>query len=629
MKKLYFVILLSVSSLSAQTKQLDSLNALYEKEKKPSRRFDLLTQLNDKSAETDLTLAATYARKGVDLAKKTIDKEWLPKFHERLGRNYANMLELDSAWVNFERAMKGYVAVGDKKGQATTYFKMGWVLKKRGEFEHALQADLKALKLMESIDDKAGIAGATTRVAEDLARQERLEESLRYAKRNIDFCKKNDLPTELMFAYVAAGDASIHANKVNDSYFYFKSSLDLAKTLGVGKMTLADLTNNVGNALKRQRKYKEALATYEQARKYATESNYGVALGVVAANLGEVNMLIGNYKEALPYQLQTIKYQEENHDVSNLTENYGHISTTYEKLGDYPKALEYHKKSFAMRDSIAKADSDKAMSEMLTKYETEKKEATIKTQNRQIANQRLVQWLSAGFVVLLLAFLAFGLRSYRARTQANKLLATKNAENELLMKEIHHRVKNNLELVKSLIALQSAHLEDSETKTAMLESQNRVQSMGIIHQKLYQGENLGSIEMKDYFMNLGEGILDTFNADDKVRIECAMENLELDIDTAVPIGLIVNELLTNSLKYAFPQNAEGKITISLSRTNPKELTLKVSDDGIGKTANSAAKGTGFGTQLVHLLTIQLNGIMEEHLQNGTETVFRFKLKAAA
>ena len=85
----------------------------------------------------------------------------------------------------------------------------------------------------------------------------------------------------------------------------------------------------------------------------------------------------------------------------------------------------------------------------------------------------------------------------------------------------------------------------------MIASQNRVQSMGIIHQKLYQGENLGSIEMKDYFMNLGEGILDTFNAEDQVKIECAMDNLELDVDTAVPIGLMSMNLLTNALKYAF------------------------------------------------------------------------------
>ncbi|MDX1317953.1 MAG: sensor histidine kinase, partial [Xanthomarina gelatinilytica] len=190
-------------------------------------------------------------------------------------------------------------------------------------------------------------------------------------------------------------------------------------------------------------------------------------------------------------------------------------------------------------------------------------------------------------------------------------------------------VKNNLELVKSLISLQSAQLEDSATKDAMIASQNRVQSMGIIHQKLYQGENLGSIEMKDYFINLSEGILDTFNSEDQIKIECAMEQLELDVDTAVPIGLIVNELLTNALKYAFPENQKGNIQISLLKDKPDTLTLKVVDNGIGKTQGIAPKGTGFGSQLIKLLTKQLNGEMKEESHNGTSVLFHFKLKSAA
>src|SRR5690606_313289 len=190
------------------------------------------------------------------------------------------------------------------------------------------------------------------------------------------------------------------------------------------------------------------------------------------------------------------------------------------------------------------------------------------------------------------------------------------------------RVKNNLELVKSLLALQSAQLEESATKDAMIASQNRVQSMGIIHQKLYQGENLGSIDMKDYFVNFSEGILDTFNAEDKVTIECVMDALELDVDTAVPIGLIVNELLTNALKYAFPEYVKGNIRISLAQSSPDILTLKVADNGVRKPTGTSAKGTGFGSQLIQLLTQQLNGKMLETNDSGTSVEFQFKTKIA-
>ncbi len=160
----------------------------------------------------------------------------------------------------------------------------------------------------------------------------------------------------------------------------------------------------------------------------------------------------------------------------------------------------------------------------------------------------------------------------------------------------------------------------------MLEGQNRVQSIGIVHQKLYQGESLGAIEMKDYFINLGESILDAFGADKKVQIECAMEKLNIDIDTAVPLGLIVNELLTNTLKYAFPDGRNGKVQIKLERKNGF-LQLQVHDNGVGKSG--LTKGTGFGGQLITLLTKQLNGSVREEVHNGTSIFFEFKTEKAA
>lgn len=210
-------------------------------------------------------------------------------------------------------------------------------------------------------------------------------------------------------------------------------------------------------------------------------------------------------------------------------------------------------------------------------------------------------------------------------TQASLLV--RNAENELLLKEIHHRVKNNLEVVSSLLALQSNQVQDENTREAMLEGQNRVQSIGIVHQKLYQGTNLGAIEMKDYFINLSESILDSFGAEKRVTIECAMDRIDVDIDTAVPLGLIVNELLTNTLKYAFPQGHPGKVMIKLQKQTNGALHLEVSDNGIGKSG--ITHGTGFGGQLVSLLTQQLSGSMREEITNGTHIYFEFKpIKAA-
>jgi two-component sensor histidine kinase len=207
-----------------------------------------------------------------------------------------------------------------------------------------------------------------------------------------------------------------------------------------------------------------------------------------------------------------------------------------------------------------------------------------------------------------------------------KALGKKNQENELLLKEIHHRVKNNLEIVSSLLELQSSQIEDPSIQEAMLLSQNRVHSMGIIHQKLYQGEHLASIEMRDYFENLGQNIADSFNSNGRIKIECDMPKMLLDVDTAVPVGLIVNELITNSFKYAFEGNEKGLIKISLRDYEEDKLELVVSDDGNGIKENEPSKGTGFGGTLIHLLAKQLDGSIAYQLNNGTLITLIFQKK---
>ena len=626
MKKFYLLSILFVQFAYGQTTAYDSLEKRLAVEKNNDVKLELLSQLVNVSFNYSLDKALEYAEKGVSLADRTNSKIWQPYFYETRGRAHSNLMQFDSASIYLNKAMAAYKANNDKKGQANTYFRIGWIYKRKGDIEKGMNEDMQGLRLMESIGDGAGISKAYNRLSEDLARQGRLKEALQYAMQSIDLSIKNDARYELLFAYFMAANTYIAMNENVQSLTYYNKAVDLIPGAGLNNMELASLLNSRGNALKHLNRYVEALKDYEAALALAKKMNlpFGISSGI--ANLGEVNLLMGNYEKALGYQLETVRMQERDSDYSNLKENYMHVSSIYEQLGDYKNSLYYQKKALTLRDSLAPAESDAAMSELLTKYETEKKEATITSQMNELSQQRRVQWLGAGLVVLLAVFLFFGYRSYRNRTKTNKLLAAKNAENELLLKEIHHRVKNNLEVVSGLLALQSAQIDDPNTKEAMQESQNRVQSIGIVHQKLYQGTNLGSIEMKDYFLNLSECILDSFGAAKRVTIECSMEKIDIDIDTAVSLGLIVNELLTNTLKYAFPNGQDGKVLIKLQK-NKDGLHLEVSDNGVGKSG--LTQGTGFGGQLISLLTRQLGGSMREETTNGTSIFFDFKIDKAA
>ncbi|HBC03667.1 MAG TPA: histidine kinase, partial [Aequorivita sp.] len=417
---------------------------------------------------------------------------------------------------------------------------------------------------------------------------------------------------------------------LDESLANMNQAINLYKKIGETGPPILACYNGRGNIYKYMERYEEAIEDYNRCYEGAKAIGLERYMMPPTANIGHVYLLQGKYAEALPYNLRAIEIMKRIGNSKNLWENYMHVSNIYSELGDYKNALEYHElyeqgHSEYLNTIIARKDS-----ELQVKYETAQKDLAILDKEAKIAQQRKTQWLYigiAGLLAVILFGMYFTLKNIRKKRKAlvvlNSELDAKNRQNELLLKEIHHRVKNNLEMVKSLIALQSAKLEDGASKEAMLASQNRVQSMGIIHQKLYQGENLGSIEMKDYFINLGEGVLDTFNAEEKVKIECAMDDLNLDVDTAVPIGLIVNELLTNALKYAFPEGAKGQINISLIKEDD-DLLLKVTDNGIGKTEGSKPKGTGFGTQLIQLLTQQLNGTVSEDYNNGTAVFFNFK-----
>lgn len=615
-------------SLSAQHSAIDSLEVLLQKEQEVERRFELLRDLVEEASAMNYDEALPYARQGYLYAKEIEDAQWMPRFSEMKGRIHANLGQLDSAGMHFDEALEGYTTIDDQKGRATTLFKIAWLHQRRAEYDQGMAANLKALRIMEEIDDQPGIVNALGRVAGDLYNQEKPKESLEYALRAIEISRKGGYDEEMPYLLYYAGYAAIGLGDYEASLGYWDEALEWTKKLDVGNAQMSDMYNGRGNALKKLERYPEAIAAYELTLESAEKANYYGGIYTATANLGEVHMRQGNYEEALDYQLLTVERQEEGEMWMSLTENYGHLSTIYENLGDYQNALLFQKKAREMRDQTASEQSDAAMSELRTQYETEKKEATIALQETTIGQQRTVQWMGVGVLGLLALFAVSTYRNARTRKKANALLSAKNEENELLLKEIHHRVKNNLEVVSSLLALQSSQVDDEKVKDAMREGQNRVHSIGIVHQKLYQGTNLGAVEMKDYFLNLSGNILDTFGADDRVKIECAMNQLELDIDTAVPLGLIANEILTNSLKYAFPNGRTGKIEIKLEKTPDDVLRLAIIDDGVGK-GQTAVGGTGFGGQLVALLAQQLRGKLREETEQGTAVYFEFKPKVAA
>ena len=265
----------------------------------------------------------------------------------------------------------------------------------------------------------------------------------------------------------------------------------------------------------------------------------------------------------------------------------------------------------------------------------------------RVASPVYLRWWALLLYLGLAALAVSQLLRFRLRQQRTRLaleeaelirwqrdqIQEKNDQNELLLQEIHHRVKNNLQVVSSLLGLQSNALESEKAKAAISTSRSRIDSIGLLHKNLYRGDNLTSIRMPQYFAELTANLQDASVAGERTRIVQQVDDIELDVDTAVPLGLIANELITNALKYAFPEGRAGTITVRLRALTQESYRLTVMDDGIGYGGPSAredAVSGGFGTRLVQLLTRQLRGKLSRSAgPGGVKVSVAFRLAVHA
>ncbi|MDA0709365.1 MAG: PAS domain S-box protein [bacterium] len=211
------------------------------------------------------------------------------------------------------------------------------------------------------------------------------------------------------------------------------------------------------------------------------------------------------------------------------------------------------------------------------------------------------------------------------RQEAESVIRTSLREKEVLLKEIHHRVKNNLQIISSLLNLQSGYIDDPRTLEMFKESQSRIQSMALIHEKLYQSEDLARVDFAEYVESLVSYLMRSYSAG-RVSISVDVAPVFLSLDTSIPCGLIISELVTNSFKYAFPEGRAGEISVRLKQTEPEYYDLQVGDTGIGFPEELDFRDTAsLGLQLVTTLVNQLDGEIELDRSAGTVFHIRFRV----
>jgi len=471
--------------------------------------------------------------------------------------------------------------------------------------------------------------------------------------------------------------ATIH--EMNDNYDtaidFFRKSIEIHRKDNNKRFQIAPFMN-IGNIQTKTEKYEEAINTFTEALNFKNLDQ--IELGNINYNLGYCYMKLEQPEKADQYlkaslqnhkntknifreaasleTLAILKQQEGKTNAANtyfrraaqqfsnsIEENKKYkikkeeISNSYLELhyidsirGNYKSGLEHYKNHIIYKDSI-KEEREMKIAERLEFA----KEAAEKDQEiSQLANENRIQRFKAKqqqtlkivlFIILALALLLLFVifNRFRLKKKALKIIQEKNEENKLLMREIHHRVKNNLQIILSLLGAQiDSHKSNTELEEALMESQNKIKSMAIIHQNLYQGNQYTKVDVGSYTKELTNNIKKSFgNRNSGIQLQLNIDPKQIKMGLAVPLGLIINELITNCYKYAFTDTEaiDNKVSISFKQIeDTHQFRLIIKDNGQGLPENfDIDKLPSFGMQLVQGLVQQLQGEIQIIQDKGT------------
>lgn len=624
-KLILLIFFLGNCSVYAQQSRIDSL------------KNDLIKNPNDTGTVwTYVRLGLTYQKKNLDSAlvcfrqgiKLSEKLKFYPGWHAthvRVGNVYLVKGDYDSAEQHYIKALEIIDKYMDNDPMASRILNnLGLVYRYKGMFDRSLDYLLRALAIKEKMNDSLGLGSAYHNIGIVFAMQKEYVKAENYVE------KARRIFEELgdsAYLYQVTLDYSSLLKEMNDiegsiywserAYRFFRMSGDIR---GAAKARY-----NLGVAYTEQGNYRDALVYFKDSREVFEKLGDKYNTATCDMDIAKAMYEQERYSEALEYAQQGLDIAKPIGSKDLMSGLYQRLSLIYSAQHNYEKAYENHVLYSEMQDSLLNEEKQKALLNLEAKYNDEVQRRELSELRREqvqadLDNRKreVRSYVLYGIIVLaVIALILIGVQ-YQIKQRRNVILSEKNAiiqkslqEKEVLLREIHHRVQNNLQFVSSLLNLQSRYVTDQQTLNVLKESRSRIQSMAMIHQKLYQEDNLQGINFENYVRNLVDTISNSYSVNkENISIIFEIDPVELEINTAISIGLILNELITNVFKYAFEGREKGRLLIRLRRRDDK-LYLTVQDDGVGLPERFDLEDSdSFGMKLVSSLAKKLKATME-------------------
>lgn len=571
------------------------LRAKLEDEKGLAQSYSNLISFFGQQGKLDSALH--YAQQTIPLYESFANINGLAIIHFNCGHIYSMRGEFNEAYDNYAKARDYFEQSGNTGAQLKAEMSIGQVLYNLGEYDDAIERIEITINSLEASNDIPGLATAYTNLANVL----------------YDKYRFNEEEHLILDSVLILHEQSLEFNRT------LKSQTGIAQSLV-----------NIGTVLWKQEKYPAAIKHLEEGiklyRQLGAERNADSAM----ISLGKCYMKLGQPKQALPYFESAKAIREENNMFKN--DFYADLAEAYAGVGNYEEAYKYMVLDEEIRDSVYIQEKIAAITETEAKYQTEKQKTENELlkkegelQDAVIQRQRTTLWGGLALLIFGAGLLWLIYTRGEERRKTNLVLSRQKVEIETLHKELSHRVKNNLAFIAALMRMQSRRMNNHEARQAIKEGETRLEVMSLLHRKLEGLQQRPFLDLGNYLQELCANLQATFPSSSGLpKLDLKMEFLELPGEVVMRIGLIINELLTNSYKYAFEQQPTPVISIGLEKISEDRFRLSYEDNGSGIPSTfEVATADSLGLKLINTLTKQLNGELTQENSAGTRFVFNF------
>jgi two-component sensor histidine kinase len=711
--------------LLAQTSNIDSLIKVTESMKDDTVKvLNLFTISNKYRVEKiDYPNAKKYALQSLDLAKKISFSKGVFKSTIALAYVIRDMgLHLDGIEL-LKKALLFYETNKELSANSSlfvthiyTYTALADLYTYLPDYANAQKYAFKALEFSEKYETGIGQCWITLSII--FSKQKNLTEANSYALKAVDYFNKNNAFDDLARSYAFLARYAFTNESYDKAIGYYNASFETYKKAGsLFGMRIA--LYNLSEIYLKIKNYEKANYYINETLKITSSANDVIYLFFINQLKFNISYDAKNYSEALQVANLLIQLATNEKNLENISNSYKKMLLVYKATKDTAQCFVISEKISSLKDSLYNAEVAKNTTDLLKKYEAEKKEQQIaflakenklnqekleretllsislKNENllkegklfqehllsealrrenelmdREIEqrmliqsglerennfkkselsketllnqslqsknnlmkenakNEQLIRGLMVASIVILGLF-GFNLyKSYLSQKKANQKIIKQSEQLKILMKELHHRVKNNLQLTVSILRMQARNIEDVAAVEALIHSENRLQSIAMVHEKLYKSDNETGVNLKGYLQELMTALMIQYNSTVKNFTYTITDSAGLvtNLETAIPLGMIVNEIVTNSFKYAFKQVSSPVISLRLISVAPQHFQLIITDNGSGLPNHQLpTNNQTLGLKLVHLFTEQIGGSISYETKNGACFMIDFPL----